>query len=86
MLVVATTTSTAAARMLAGQLDGFFTQLHNTGAARNLTAMINSGVQAALILSMLACAAVVIVAGAVRVWMARFGSARPMLRPLVAVE
>jgi carbon starvation protein len=67
MIVVFTTTSTAAVRMFQGQLSQFTNQLANSGGTRNVTLMINSGMQAALIVAMLACAIIVIVAGAARV-------------------
>src|SRR5205823_923211 len=64
MIVVFTTTSTAALQMFEAQRIQFVNQLNNTGAARNVSLLINSAVQGALILAMLACAMIVIVAGA----------------------
>ena len=48
MIVVMTTTSTAAVKMFIGQLDTFTTQLNNP--TRDWTIFINSGVQGLLIL------------------------------------
>jgi carbon starvation protein CstA len=67
MIIVFTTTSTAALQMFQGQLSQFLNQLNNTGPARNVPLLINSGVQGALILAMLACAIIVIIAGATKV-------------------
>jgi carbon starvation protein len=67
MLIVMTTTGTAAIQMLSGQLDTVLTQLNNQGQQRNVTILINSLVQGSLILAMLVCTAIVIIAGAARV-------------------
>ena len=67
MLVVMTTTGTAALQMLSGQLDTVLTQLNNPGQQRNVTILINSLVQGSLILAMLVCTAIVIISGAARV-------------------
>ncbi len=64
MLLVMTTTSTAAVEMLIGQWQGFVTQWHNTGSARNFGLMVNSAVQGLLIVLMLACTATIIWCGA----------------------
>ena len=73
MAVVFTTTSTAAVTKFAANLDAFVQQINNTGAARNWSALINNGVQAALIGAMLLCTILVIAAAAARVWVATNG-------------
>jgi carbon starvation protein len=78
MLVVMTTTGTAAIQMLSGQLDSVLTQLNNQGQARNVTILINSLIQGSLILAMLVCTAIVIIAGAARVM--RIGSESELRR------
>ena len=72
MLVVMTTTGTAAIQMLSGQLDSVLTQLNNQGPARNMTILINSIIQGSLIVAMLTCTAIVIISGAAKVM--RIGS------------
>ncbi len=67
LCVVMTTTSTAAVQMFTGQLDTFRTQLAN-GRSANFWVMFNSGLQGSLILAMLACAIIIILAAASRIW------------------
>jgi nitrate/nitrite-specific signal transduction histidine kinase len=76
MLFVMTTTSTAAVQMFIGQLDTFKTQLHN-GAGRNWTTLINSGVEGALLVGILACAIIIIVAAAIKIWNVTGGFSEP---------
>jgi carbon starvation protein len=66
MLVVCTTTGTAAAHMLTGQI----TTLRTLGAAGKLSfdTGFTPGLQAVLILAMIGCTAVVVFAAAIRVW------------------
>jgi carbon starvation protein len=67
MLVVMTTTGTAGARKLAGLIDAIRTQLAApSGPARN-QALMNNTLLAGLIVAMLVCAAIVVIAAAVRV-------------------
>ncbi len=70
MLVVATTTTTAAAEMLSGLFDGLVTQYHNAPTARDGALIFKSSVEAGLILAVLACGAVIVICGAIRVWRA----------------
>jgi len=87
LLVVMTTTSTAAVQMLQGQLNGFLTQWHNAPDVRNWTLLVNSGVQAALILAMLACGIIVILAAAMKVWTATNGMRQTEgFQPIMAAE
>jgi carbon starvation protein len=65
--VVMITTSTAAVQMFIAQVNTFTTQLSN-GPNRNWTLFINSGVQGLLILAMLACAIIIIIAAAMKIW------------------
>jgi carbon starvation protein CstA len=67
LVVVMTTTSTAAVQMFIAQTNTFTTQLSN-GDNRNWTLFINSGVQGLLILAMLACAIIIIIAAAMKIW------------------
>jgi carbon starvation protein len=67
MVVVMTTTGTAAVQMLSGQLDSVMTQLNNQGSARNVKLLVDSIVQGSLILAMLLCTGIVIIGGAARI-------------------
>jgi carbon starvation protein len=67
LAVVMITTSTAAVQMFIAQVNTFTTQLSN-GTNRNWTLFINSGVQGLLILAMLACAIIIIIAAAMKIW------------------
>ncbi len=87
MLVVATTTGTASARMLAGHLDVLATQWSNPPAALRTTILINSGVQAALILAMLICGAIVVVSSAIKIWSVTNGlQPQRAFQPAIAAE
>jgi carbon starvation protein len=68
MLVVATTTGTASAQMLAGLFDGLRTQWQNPAAVRNHAAMFNTSIEAGLILVMLGCAALIVASAARTIW------------------
>ena len=84
MLVVATTTGTASAEMLAGLTDGLLNQMHLPPAARNATLIFNASVQTALILIILGCGIIIVASAAWRIWRVlaatdRSTSAVPML-------
>jgi carbon starvation protein len=66
MLVVATTTTTAAAELLSRQWISLLTQFHNPDGP-SLWPVVHSCVQAALILSMLVCGAIIVGSSAVRI-------------------
>jgi carbon starvation protein len=68
MLVVMTTTSSAAVFMLQGHVRGIRTQLELAPAARNVTTLSNSMIQAGIILALLICALTVILGAAARIW------------------
>ena len=67
MLVVLTTTSTAAVQMLVGQCQGAMTQLGKEPEQRNWTILINSIVQGLLIIAMLTCTFTILIAAGRRV-------------------
>jgi carbon starvation protein len=73
MMLVMTTTSTAAVYMLIGQKTTFVTQWNN--ATPDRTIMINSAVQGLLILGMLACGFIVIIGALIRISKTDVGSA-----------
>jgi len=68
MLVVATTTGTASAEMLFGLVDGLKTQWHNAPALRNQSLILNTAVQAALIVIILSCSAIIVICAARAIW------------------
>jgi carbon starvation protein len=68
MMVVMCTTGSAAVFMLTGHVRGIRAQLALPPDARNMTSLFNTSVQAALILAMLVCAAVVVVGAALRIY------------------
>jgi carbon starvation protein len=68
MLCVLATTTTAAAEMLAGQIDGFRTQLANPATAERQAKLIAAALQGGMILVMLVCTAIILAAGVVKVW------------------
>jgi carbon starvation protein len=68
MLVVATTTGTASAQMLSGLVSGLITQWHNPPAVRNTAVMLNTAVEAALIVIMLACGTIIVACAARTIW------------------
>ncbi|HWB52629.1 MAG TPA: carbon starvation protein A [Tepidisphaeraceae bacterium] len=70
MLFVFSTTSTAAVEMFNGQMSQVTNQIQNSPDVRNWPLLINSAIEAALILAMLLCAMIVMLAGAMRVWQA----------------
>jgi carbon starvation protein len=86
MLVVATTTTTAAAEMLSGLFDGLATQWQIAPTARDGALIFKTSVEAALILSMLACGAVIIIAGAIKVWGTMNGESRGSFVPALAAD
>src|SRR5439155_13043934 len=67
MIVVMTTTSTAAVQMLSGYVDTIVTQANNPSGVRNVSTLLNAAVTGSLILAMLVCTAIVIVSGAAKV-------------------
>jgi carbon starvation protein len=81
MIVVLTTTSSAAVQMLAAQVTGVTTQLGNPANTRNWTLLINAAVQAVLIAAMLLSTLIVIIGAAARV----LGVGRPQSRGFVPV-
>jgi carbon starvation protein len=85
MLVVATTTGTASAEMLAGLIDGLRTQWHNAPAVRNQKAILNSSVQAALIIIILLCSAIIVICAARAIWK-RLSTTERGLAPSLAVQ
>ncbi len=54
--------------MLGGLFDGLITQLHNPTALRDGAAIFRSSVEAGLILAILACGAIIVICGAMKVW------------------
>jgi hypothetical protein len=68
MMVVTATTTSAAVFMLTGHVRGIRAQLALPPDTRNGTMLLNTSVQAALTLAMLACAAVVIIGAVARIW------------------
>lgn len=67
MLFVFCTTSTAAVEMFKGQMSQVANQIQNAQDHRNWPLLINSAVEAALILAMLLSAMIVMVAAAIRI-------------------
>ncbi len=68
MAVVVVTTCSAAVFMLQGHVRGIRAQLNLVPDARNFTSLLNTSVQAALILAMLLCATIVVVGALVRIY------------------
>jgi carbon starvation protein len=69
MLVVMTTTSTAAVQMLIGQIDGICTQLGNTSVSMwKNQVLINATLQAACIAAMMISGFIVILSAALKIW------------------
>jgi carbon starvation protein len=68
LLVVLTTTGTAAAQVLAGLVDGIRTQLANPAGELRNKALFNSSLQAFLILALVISAAIVLLSSAARIW------------------
>jgi carbon starvation protein len=73
MCVVCTTTTTAAVLMLKGYVDQIVNQMGLDAAVRNHTLLVNSFIQAALIVGLLTCTLVILVMGAIRIWRVMFG-------------
>jgi len=67
MVVVMTTTSTAAVQMLYGQYMGLVTQWANPASAGRTTAIVNCIVQGGLLLAMLVCGMTVIIGSGIRI-------------------
>jgi carbon starvation protein len=67
MIVVMTTTSTAAIQMLGGYVDTVVTQVNNQPGVRNVSTLANAAVTGSLILAMLLCTVIVIIAGAAKI-------------------
>jgi len=68
MCVVLLTTSTAAVQMFMGQIETIRTQLNLLPPARNASLLINSIIQAILTVSMIACADIVVIASAIKIY------------------
>jgi carbon starvation protein len=68
MLFVIVTTSSAAAQMFLGQLDGITTQLHNPPATRDWTTLFNACVTAGAIAAIMISSYIVILAAAMKIW------------------
>lgn len=68
MCFVCTTTTSAAVLMLQGQIAQISNQLHNAPAVRNQTLLVNTTIQASLLVALLACTFIVLLAGAIRIW------------------
>jgi carbon starvation protein len=73
MLFVFATTSTAAVEMFNGQMSQVINQIQNAPDKRNWPLLINSVIEAALILAMLLCAIIVITGSAARIWLSQPG-------------
>ena len=67
MVVVLTTTGTAAVEMLIGQINTFTTAWPHDPSDQRTTDLLNSGVEAVLIVAMLVCTAVVVLAAAKKI-------------------
>jgi carbon starvation protein len=67
MIVVMTTTSTAAVQMLSGYVDTVITQVNNAPGVRNASTLANAAMTGSLIAAMLICTMIVIVAAAAKV-------------------
>jgi carbon starvation protein len=72
MLFVFATTSTAAVEMFNGQMSQVANQIQNAPDKRNWPLLLNSVIEAALILSMLLSAMLVMIAAAIRIWRSQF--------------
>ncbi|HEV7299799.1 MAG TPA: carbon starvation protein A [Tepidisphaeraceae bacterium] len=68
MLLVLTTTTTAAFVLGHAQVNGFMTQMSKAAGTRNGTILFNSALQTTLIVIMLTCTAIVLVSAARRIW------------------
>jgi carbon starvation protein len=68
MCFVCTTTTSAAVLMLQGYLAQIANQLHNAPEVRNHSLLVNSVIQASLIVALMGCTLIVLWAGAVRIW------------------
>jgi carbon starvation protein len=68
MLFVFATTSTAAVEMFNGQMSQVANQIQNAPDKRNWPLLLNSVIEAALILAMLLSAMIVMIAAAIRIW------------------
>jgi len=73
MLLVGTTTSTAAVQLFIGQIDAIRTQLNNAPAIRNSALLFNASLQAFCIGSMMLSGYVVIIAAARKIWVVTQG-------------
>ena len=68
MLLVLSTTTSAAVVLMHAQVNGFLIQLGKAAGTRNGTMMFNSALQTTLIVIMLTCTAIVLIAAARRIW------------------
>jgi carbon starvation protein len=67
MVVVFTTTSTAAMEILGGQLDTFRQQVNNPPGVRNVSLLLNSALTGSLLVAMLLCTVIIMIAGGIRI-------------------
>jgi carbon starvation protein len=70
MCLVCTTTTSAAVLMLQGYIAQITNQLHNAPEVRNHALLVNTIIQAALIVALLSCTLIILTAGAIRIWRA----------------
>jgi carbon starvation protein len=85
MCAVATTTGTASAEMLLGLADGLKTQLHNAPELRNHPLILNMAIQAASIVIILSCSAIIVICAARVIWK-RLSDAPREFTPSLATE
>ena len=79
MLVVGTTTTTAALELLSRHWATVTTQLSNAAAVRDWKILTSSAISGTLIVAMLACTAVILAAAVVRCWPVVVGNRQPRL-------
>jgi carbon starvation protein len=79
MVVVMTTTSTAALYLLGAQIDTIRTQLANATRTSNAL-LVNASITSVLLVAMLACALIIVIAAGVRI----MGSPRPAMSESLA--
>jgi carbon starvation protein len=75
MLVVCTTTGTAAVKLFSGQIDSLLTRYHS--GTLTFDTGFTPGLQAVLIVGMLTCTAIVIFGAAIRAWRVTSGLGSP---------
>jgi carbon starvation protein len=88
MCVVATTTTTAAAEMLAGLISGIITQIHNLHDSGDTAvwAIVHSGTSAFLIIAMLVCGAIIVISSIARILNVNSGAGRPEVQTFASAR